>query len=136
MDPITAAILAAIGSCALTAVGKIGEDSVSSAYQKLKGLLRRKFGGNHMVEATIDDAEAHPDSAARKAMLEEVLLEAKAPDDRELVSAAEALLAVIKELPSGDQIVTSVTNSSNVAISTRTGTASVNVGIPTSNTGP
>jgi len=133
MDPITAAILAAIGSGALTAVAKVGEDSVSSAYQKLKSLLRSKFGGDHLVAATVDDAEAHPDSPARRAMLEEVLLEANAPDDPELVSAAEALLAIVRELPGGDQIVTTVTNSSNVAIATGPGYASVNVGPSPSN---
>ncbi len=127
MDPVTAAILAALGSGALKAAGKVGEDAVSAAYAGLKALLRRRFGDDHQVVSTVEDAEAHPDSKARQAMVEEVLQENRAADDAELVAAAQALLAAVRELPGGDRSVATVTGSSNVAVAQQGGHASVTV---------
>jgi hypothetical protein len=127
MDPITAAILAALGAGALKGVGKLGQDVLSDAYEGLKNLLRRKFGEQGDVAQSVANLEQRPDSTARAGMLAEALGDVKANDDPEIVAAAKALLEQIEKLPGGDQVVQQVTGSSNVALAAGGSSASVTV---------
>lgn len=127
MDPITAAILAALGAGALKGVGKLGQDVLADAYEGLKKLLRRKFGDQSDVAQTVASLEDRPDSTARAAMVAEAVSDAKATDDPEVLAAAQALLEQIEKLPGGDKVVQQVTGSSNVALAAGGSSASVTI---------
>jgi hypothetical protein len=102
MDPVT---LASVG--AVTAgVTKIGESAITDAYAGLKDLLKRKFGVASNVVKAAEEIEANPQSKSRPATLNEEVLAAKADQDPEILKAAEALLAKLKETPGGETIVT------------------------------
>lgn len=95
MDPITAAIVAAITVGALGGVTKVGEQVIVDTYAQLKKLLKKKFGANSKVIKAVKDLEANPESAARKEVLKEEITAAKADQDTELLKAARALLATL-----------------------------------------
>ena len=56
MDPITTAVLAALG--------QLAEPAVKDAYEAFKSLLVRKFGKPSDVVKAVETLEAKPDSAA------------------------------------------------------------------------
>lgn len=130
MDPITAAIVAALATGALRSVGKAGEDAVSSAYSALKGLLHRKFGGDSEVAEAVANLEARPDSKARSAVVSEALADVNASDDPELVEAAQSLIERVGATPGGRQVVQQVIGSRYVALASDAGSASVTVQQP------
>jgi disulfide oxidoreductase YuzD len=88
MDPVTAAILTAIGAGA----AKVGTTALTDAYEGLKAALRRRFGGESPVVRAVDDLEARPDSAARQAVVSEEVLAVAAHTDPEVEAAARRLL--------------------------------------------
>lgn len=107
MDPITLAIL--------TALGNLSERVINDSYEALKTLLTRKYGPTSDLAKAIATVEQKPDSPARKDMLKEEIATAQANQDPEIVSAAEALLARIKDLPAGQAIITqTVTGDRNI----------------------
>lgn len=83
MDPITAAIVAALGTLA--------EPAVKDAYAALKAVIARKFGAQAEVTRAVETLEARPDSAGRRAALEEEIAAAAAARDQEILRLAEAL---------------------------------------------
>lgn len=127
MDPITAAIAAALGSGALKAVGGVAQQAVVDAYNGLKALLHRKFGDHRELHEAVSSLEARPDSEARRAVLGETMSDAKVADDPELVAAAKAVLEKVGAVPGGLQVVQQVFGSTNVAQSAGSGTATVDV---------
>ncbi len=84
MDPITAAIVAAISS----GMAEVGKESVLDAYKALKTLLSRKFGSHSQVIKAVEDLEHNPASQARTAVLQEEVAKAKADQDPDLRRAA------------------------------------------------
>ena len=134
MDPITAAILAALGTGALSSVSKLGQEAVLDAYDGLKKLIRRRFGDAGEVARAVDDLEAHPDSDARKAVVDETMRTANVAADPDIVSAANAVLESVRALPGGVDVIQSVsqtvTNSKNVAQAAHGGNATVTVNEP------
>ena len=127
MDPITTALVAA----AAAGVAKVGEKVVVDGYAGLKELIRRKFGKDSEVARAVEAVEAKPDSAGRKATLEEELTAVKAPEDGELVEAARQLIEQLQAQPGGAQIVQQATGT-NIAQAAGGGTATVNVNQPKS----
>jgi hypothetical protein len=83
MDPITGAIVAALGTLA--------EPAVKDAYAGLKALIVRKFGREAEVTKAVETLEAKPDSPGRRAALEEEIAAAAAAKDQELLGLARAL---------------------------------------------
>jgi len=81
MEPITAAILAALG--------KLAEPAVKDAYNALKELLSRKFTS---VKSTVDLLEKEPRSAGLQAVLANEVQRSDAAHDEELLSLARQLL--------------------------------------------
>jgi len=81
MDPITAAIIAALTS-AITEVGKQG---VQDAYNALKSVLARKYSARYGLLKAIDDLEKNPNSRKRKAVLQQEVEIANADQDQELL---------------------------------------------------
>lgn len=97
MDPITAAIIAALAA--------LSKDVVKDGYNALKGALQQKFGSESDLVDAVDKLEKKPDSEGRKAMLQEEMEIAKAIDDPDLIGLAQILLDKIKEQPEGQQII-------------------------------
>jgi hypothetical protein len=102
MDPITAAIVAAVAAGA----AKVGGQAVADAYAGLKALLKRKFGADSKVVKATEEVEANPESKSRPAILSEEVMAAKADQDSEILKAAEALLAKLKDTPGGQTVIT------------------------------
>jgi hypothetical protein len=71
MDPITAAIVAAASAGAISGLTEASKTAITDAYSKLKALLTKKFGGESDVVHAVNEVEAKPDSAGRKATLQE-----------------------------------------------------------------
>ena len=87
MDPITAAIIAALAS----GIAEVGKESVLDAYNALKYLLSRKFGSQSQVIKAAEDLERNPSSQARTAVLQEEVAKVKADQDPDLRRAAYSL---------------------------------------------
>ncbi len=129
MDPITMAIVAAVTTGVAGGAGKLAEKAVVDAYTSLKDLLLQKFGADSKVVKAAQDVEENPQSKSRPATLNEEISTAKADQDPELLSAARALLDLVKAQPGGSQIVQQATGS-NIAQAADGSSASVNVNSP------
>lgn len=97
MDPITTAVLEALG--------KLAEPAVKDAYEGVKSYLVRKFGKPSEVVKAVETLEAKPDSAGRRATLEEEIATAGAARDAELLKLADALLAATRDGQGGTHTV-------------------------------
>jgi hypothetical protein len=97
MDPITTAMLAALG--------KLAEPAVKDGYEALKALLIRKFGKPSEVVKAVETLEGKPDSAGRQATLAEEIVTAGAARDAELLKLAQALLETSRAAHRGTQTV-------------------------------
>lgn len=126
MDPITLAIVTAVSTGAISG---LAEAALPDAYHKLKALLTKKFGGESDVLYAVNQVEAKPDSAARKAALQEEITAAKADQDPDLLSTAHALIELLRMSPEGEQHVQTATGS-YIAQADRESRASVNIGRP------
>ncbi len=128
MDPITLAIVTAVstGVAKELTEGAI-KPAIADAYHKLKALLSKKFGGESDVVHAVNEVEAKPDSAGRKATLQEEVVTAKADQDQEVLQAAQALLHLLQATPAGGQHVQMATGS-YIAQADRASNASVNIG--------
>jgi hypothetical protein len=103
MDPITAAIVAALGAGALSGLTETTKAALIDAYHGFKNLLVKKFGASSHVLQAVDHLEAKPDSADRREALQGEIIAAKAEQDEELVMAAQRLFALLpaQQNPSG-----------------------------------
>lgn len=95
MDPITTAII--------IAMSKLSDTAVRDAYEALKKVLVRKFGGERGVAAAVSDLEKEPSSTGRREILREKVAAAGADRDGETLHAAETLTAKVRDLPGGVQ---------------------------------
>jgi hypothetical protein len=116
MDPITTAIVAALGAGVISGVTKVGEQAVVETYNKLKDLMKKKFGAKSKVANAVKELEATPQSTARKEVLKEEVSAAKADQDQELLQLAQSLIKNIKALPGGTQIIQTTIGDQNVQI--------------------
>jgi hypothetical protein len=89
MEPITTALVAALG--------KLAEPAVKDAYEGLKRLLAKKLGARHPAVDAVDQLEKKPDSNGRRETLGEELASSTAPADQEILAAAQALLDQVKQ---------------------------------------
>jgi hypothetical protein len=129
MDPVTAAIVAAIVAGLARGAGNVGENLIGDAYTGLKGLLRRKFGGDSQVAKAVDELEAQPESDARKQVLAEEVKASGADRDDELVQAAKDLLERLQAQPGGAAHVQQAVGN-YIAQADRSGHAEVRVNQP------
>jgi hypothetical protein len=131
MDPITAAIVAAVSAGAIGGLTEVGKTALTDAYGKLKALLVKKFGKESDVVQAVEQVEAKPVSAARKAALAEEVATAKADLDSELLQFAQALQQVIQSSTgNAGHIQTAAGN--YIAQADRESHASVHIGTPPS----
>jgi hypothetical protein len=84
MEPVTAAILAA--------VGKAVEPAVRDAYDALKRLIARKLGSGNAVSQSITHLEGEPGKEWRRNGLVQEVAESRLATDQEVIAAAVRLL--------------------------------------------
>ncbi|WP_157117586.1 hypothetical protein [Nocardia vaccinii] len=88
MDPVTAAVVAAISTGALAGAKDSASQPMKDAYGGLKSLISRKYRG-----VDVSGVERRPNSKAKQESLAEDLEDAGACGDSELAEAAKAVLA-------------------------------------------
>lgn len=98
MDPITTAIVTAVGT-------GLVKDVITDSYNALKAALKKKFGDKSDLVDAVEQLEKKPDSEARKATVQEEVETAKANDAPDVVKLAQDLLDKIKEQPAGQEII-------------------------------
>jgi hypothetical protein len=103
MDPVTAAIIAALSAGAASGATDVAKKAIVDGYDGLKALLKKKFGGYSEVTDALEKLESKPESPGRQQTVAEELKVANASADPELLSAAQALLRSIQALPQGEQ---------------------------------
>jgi hypothetical protein len=127
MDPITAAIVTAVSAGAVSGITEASKIAIADAYNKLKALLTKKFGGESDVVRAVDQVEAKPDSAGRKVTLQEEVTAAQADQDQEVLRAAQALLQLLQASSEGRQHIQTAIGS-YIAQADQGSSASVNIG--------
>jgi hypothetical protein len=95
MDPITTAIVAALSAGAASGLTETSKTAITDAYHQLKELLTKKFGAKSEVVQAIDQLEAKPESTGRKETLQEEIIEVKAEQDHEVLTAAQHVLTLL-----------------------------------------
>ena len=103
MEPITAAIIAALTAGAASGVTEAAKKAISDGYSGLKALINKKLGGNRDVTDAIEKLQTKPESPGRRQTLAEELKATNASADPELLGAAQSLLELIKALPQGGE---------------------------------
>jgi hypothetical protein len=129
MDPITAAIVAAISAGAISGLTEVGKTALTDTYGKLKALLVKKFGKESQMVQAVEQVEAKPASDARKALLTEEVAAAQADQDSDLLAGALVLQQVL-ERSTGDAGHTQTATGNYIAQADRGSTASVHIGTP------
>lgn len=129
MDPVTAALLAAIAAGVTKGLTQVSQQSIVDAYHRLKELLSNKFGPQSDVVKSVENLEVKPDSKGRKEILQEEVVDSKAAQDPELRQAAQDLLEQIKKQPGGEQHIQQAIGSF-IAQADRSSSATVNVNQP------
>lgn len=120
MDPVSLALITAIGAGVTSSVTDATKASLVASYTALKKRLLEKISSLHpKVPQALAELEASPTSQARQAVLVEEVTTTQLPYDPELLDLAQALLRQIQQTPTGSQIMHHVQNS---AVS-NTGTA-------------
>lgn len=92
VDPVTAAVVAAISVGAAAGVTDTAAQVIKDAYAQLTSLLSRRYSG-----INVSGLERRPDSEAKRASLAEDLAEAGANHDAELGEAAAAVLKAVHD---------------------------------------
>jgi hypothetical protein len=121
MDPITAAILAALSAGGGTVAGH----ALVDAYNGLKSTLKRKFGEDSEVVKAVDIVEEEPKSEWRQGMLKEKVERAGADQDPEVRKAAQELLDRVKQQPDGEKYVQQYARGTGIAQAEGGSTATV-----------
>ena len=97
MDPITAALIAAV-SAGVTAVGK---QAVVDAYNVLKRIIASKFGKDSQVYKAIAELEEDADSKGRQTILSEQVAATKADQDSEILEITRELIKALNSTEAG-----------------------------------
>ena len=127
MDLITTAIVATLSAGVLGGLTEVSKTAITDAYNKLKMLLMKKFGGESEVIHAVNEVEAKPDAAGRQAMLQAEIANAKADQDQDLLHAAQALFQLLQASPEEAPHIQTATGS-YIAQADRGSSASVNIG--------
>ena len=95
MDPVTSAIIAAITAGALGGMTEASKNMISDAYERLKKIMKKRFGNKSEVVQAIKTLEKKPDSAGRKETLKEEIVLLGADKDSEILGAAQKILELL-----------------------------------------
>jgi hypothetical protein len=99
MDPLSAAIIAAVTAGLAKGAGEVSQKVLVDGYNRLKALLSRRFGDRSKVVEAVQGLEERPDSVSRRGVVVEEVQHSGAGSDEELLKAARELLARIQEDP-------------------------------------
>lgn len=105
MDPITAAIVAALAAGVAAGATEVGKKVIVDAYDALKAALKKKFGADSDLAEAVEKLEKKPDSTGRQETLKEEVEAAKAANDPQLQQLAQALIEALKSTPEGQKAV-------------------------------
>lgn len=97
MDPITTAIISALGA--------LGQDLIKDTYNALKAAIAHKCGVDSDVVKSIEQLEKKPDSKGRKETLNEEVVAAKIDQDDEIVKLAKLLIDKLEAAPSESTVI-------------------------------
>src|SRR5215472_2805140 len=109
MDTVTQAIISAV----TYSLANVGSQAVRDAYQGLRALIVRKFGGESRLIRAVDDVESDPESKAFRSVLEEQVAKVDAAQDADIREAASRLLSQVGKLPNGEQHIMTITGNYN-----------------------
>ena len=130
MDPITIAILVAVGTTIAQGAGQaVGENVVDDIYARLKQALASKFGRDSDLVKSVESLEAKPDSTGRKETLREEVEASGAARDPEIRKVAQELLDAVAARPGGEQHIQNA-EGNYIAQADRSSTAEVRVNRP------
>jgi hypothetical protein len=129
MDPVSAAIIAALVAGAASGATDVAKSALVDGYNGLKNLIKKKWGGDSEVSRAIEQLQVKPDSDARKGVLAEEVKAAKVAEDPELTQMAQSLLSLIKSMPDGEKHIQSATGT-GIAQADRGSTATVTMHAP------
>lgn len=101
MDPITAAIAAALSAGVVSGLTDTSKTAISDAYQKLKSILAEKFGSKSEVVQAVASLEAKPDSLGRQRTLQEEIATASVMQDTDVLTIAKNLQTLIQSQQTG-----------------------------------
>jgi len=100
MEPITAAIVAALLAGAAAGTTEVGKNALVDAYKSLKGLLAKKFGEKKKeLPEAVAALEANPESKGRQLVLQEEIETVLANNDPDVIQAVQALVAIMQQQP-------------------------------------
>lgn len=92
MDPISI-IVGALAAGALAGAQDVASSSIKDSYERLKSLLRDRFGGRVAAETALDEHGQDPESW--EPALRSELLKAGVDADHQVVEHAQALLNMV-----------------------------------------
>jgi hypothetical protein len=104
MDPITTAIMAVLPDLASATL----QDVVKIAYERLKAVIRRKWGETAPVSKAIKAAEDDPTSKAQAGVLAEKVEAINATNDADVVKALHQLVEAMKQSGLGAQATSAI----------------------------
>ena len=101
MDPITTAIITALSVGAISGLTDTTKIAITDGYNKLKGLLTKKFGASSDVVRAVEKLEVKPESSGYKQVLQEEIVAVKAEQDDELLAVAKHVLTLVQPQQAG-----------------------------------
>jgi hypothetical protein len=126
VETIMAAIAGALASGAKDGITEVAKKGLSDGYDKLKSALGHHANGASDVLNALEKVETKPESEARRAVLAEELEDSGAAKDAEVVAQANALLELVRALPSGTTG-SQVASGTGIAQADRNSRATVNM---------
>lgn len=114
MEPITAAIVAALTLAGTGAVQAVGAKAVDAAYDKLKRLLRKK--DHNEVVGAIERLEASPDGRGLPEAVQAQVLQSRADEDPEIREVVQELVAALEVTSAGPTYVQKVKGNHNAVV--------------------
>jgi hypothetical protein len=126
MDPITAAIIAAVLAGAAEGLTEVSKNAIVDTYNALKAAIQKKLGKENNVTKAITELEGEKNSKGRQIVLEEQVSAATLKDDAQLLALAQKLTAEIKAQPATAQYLQTAYGS-NIAQASGGSTATVTV---------
>lgn|SRR5437773_12353552 len=130
MEPVTTAIVAALTAGATAGITDTAKIAITDAYQKLKDLLQKKFGGESNLVKSVELLEAKPAHLPRQQTLDEEIIDVKAYQDPDIMQAVQHVLQQIKAQPAGERHVQHVIGNYNAVVQGSGNTTVMNVNTP------
>jgi hypothetical protein len=124
MDPITTAILAAMGVMG----SEVVKSGVKDAHEGLKAVIRRKWGETAPISKAITAMEEDPQSKAQAAVLEEKVAAVKATADTEVAQALHELVEQLKTKGIGGEAVATIQFNMSDGVARISGAEDVQIG--------